>query len=394
MDEVELKEEKMDPVEDPPVDPPVAVKEEKPVAVKEEKMVDPKVRMNEDETMKDALREILATANLEEFTKKQARRQLEKALGKEEGSLEEMKAKIGEWVDTLMQEKEAAAENEEAEEEEEEEEAELKPRRVKVKKEKKEKKAKKSSGEEGEDGEEKKEKKKGGFAELYLKPVLAEFTGLDKCKRTEVVRLIWKHVKENNLQDEKDKRFIVIDDKLRPLFGSKKRVHMFSMNKDLTKHFGEKVSDMPPEVDDAEESDEAGSEGDDSPAPAKAKAKASRAKAPAASKKKKRDGDGDAPPAKKRKAGGGFTAEVGLSEELGALLGTRKLARTQVVKGLWEYIKGNNLQNPANKMQIIPDKKMERVFGKDIFTGFSMMKLLTPHITKLEKPEWKLVETL
>ena len=347
------------------------------VAVKEEKMDETPGKVEEDAKMKDALRVILATANLEEFTKKQARRQLEKALGKEEGSLEEMKAKIGEWVDTLMQEKEAAEGGQAGDEDEEsaeEEEQELKPRRVKkefVPKVKKEKKA-------GGGG--------GGFGkEVFLKPALAEFTGMNKCARTTVVKLIWQHVKANGLQDEKNKQWIIVDDRLRPLFGPKKKVHMFGMNKDLVKHFGEQSKE-----DEAREEREAAGEespdDDETPAPRKA-AKAPAAKKTPASKKKKKRGedDEDAPPAKKRKAGGGFAAPVGLSKELADLLGSKELPRTEVVRGLWQYIKANELQNPEKKSEIIPDAKMQRIFGKDNFTGFYMMKLLTPHITKLEK---------
>jgi upstream activation factor subunit UAF30 len=173
-------------------------------------------------------------------------------------------------------------------------------------------------------------------------------------------------VKANGLQDEKDKRFIIIDDKLRPIFPTKKRVHMFSMNKELTKHFGEKARDDDGEDDEEVEDDASGSDEDSSKRSAPSKAKA-----PAA--KKRKSGGG---------GGGGFAALVGLSPELGDLLGATELPRTQVVKGLWAYIKEHNLQNPDNRMQIIPDGKMKRVFGPDRFTGFSMMKLLTPHLIK------------
>jgi chromatin remodeling complex protein RSC6 len=30
-----------------------------------------------------------------------------------------------------------------------------------------------------------------------------------------------------------------------------------------------------------------------------------------------------------------------------------------VVKGIWAYIKENNLQNPANKSEIVPDSKLK-----------------------------------
>lgn len=49
--------------------------------------------------------------------------------------------------------------------------------------------------------------------------------------RPSVVKEIWKYVKANNLQDPSDKRYIICDEKLKPIFGEK--VHMFTMNKVL-----------------------------------------------------------------------------------------------------------------------------------------------------------------
>ena len=42
--------------------------------------------------------------------------------------------------------------------------------------------------------------------------------------RPEVVKKIWDYVKANGLQDPNDKRYILCDDSLRPVFGEK--VHM------------------------------------------------------------------------------------------------------------------------------------------------------------------------
>ncbi len=74
----------------------------------------------------------------------------------------------------------------------------------------------------------------------FMKPVkpsreLAAITGEAPLPRTEVVRKIWNHIKKNNLQNPKNKREILADDKLRPVFG-KDRVTMFEMNKHLSKH--------------------------------------------------------------------------------------------------------------------------------------------------------------
>jgi chromatin remodeling complex protein RSC6 len=57
-----------------------------------------------------------------------------------------------------------------------------------------------------------------------------------------------------------------------------------------------------------------------------------------------------------------------------------------VVKRLWAYIKLHELQNPAKKSEILSanDQKMKAVFGETPFTGFRMMALLRPHLTKIE----------
>ena len=64
---------------------------------------------------------------------------------------------------------------------------------------------------------------------------LAEITGSAALPRSQVVSKIWDHIKKNNLQNPQNKREIIADDKLRPIFG-KDRVSMFEMNKHLSRH--------------------------------------------------------------------------------------------------------------------------------------------------------------
>ena len=69
------------------------------------------------------------------------------------------------------------------------------------------------------------------------------------------------------------------------------------------------------------------------------------------------------------------------SPELAAIVGPAKLARGEVVSKMWEYIKKNNLQNPANKREILADAKLKPVFhGKDKVTMFEMNKHLAQHL--------------
>jgi chromatin remodeling complex protein RSC6 len=71
-----------------------------------------------------------------------------------------------------------------------------------------------------------------------------------------------------------------------------------------------------------------------------------------------------------------------LSPELQAVVGPGPMPRTEVVKQLWVYIKKHNLQNPANKRNILADEKLKPVFGgKAEVTMFEMAKLISPHVS-------------
>ncbi|HCC23366.1 TPA: hypothetical protein DF272_04310 [Candidatus Falkowbacteria bacterium] len=83
-----------------------------------------------------------------------------------------------------------------------------------------------------------------------------------------------------------------------------------------------------------------------------------------------------------RKANPALLKPYKLSADLEAVVGKGPLPRSQVVKKLWEYIKKNNLQNPANKRNIIADDKLLKVFGgKKEVNMFEMTKLVSKHLT-------------
>ena len=67
-------------------------------------------------------------------------------------------------------------------------------------------------------------------------PQLAAVVGSGQLSRGEVVSKIWDYIKKNNLQNPQNKREIMADDKLKPVFGGKDRVSMFEMNKHLAGH--------------------------------------------------------------------------------------------------------------------------------------------------------------
>nr|WP_242873884.1 SWIB/MDM2 domain-containing protein [Pseudacidovorax intermedius] len=69
------------------------------------------------------------------------------------------------------------------------------------------------------------------------------------------------------------------------------------------------------------------------------------------------------------------------SAELAAIIGAQPQPRTQVTKLVWDYIKAHNLQNPANKRNILCDAKLKAVMGKDEVTMFEMTGLVGKHLS-------------
>ena len=74
--------------------------------------------------------------------------------------------------------------------------------------------------------------------------------------------------------------------------------------------------------------------------------------------------------------------ELKPSDELAAVVGSKPLPRTEVVKKLWVYIKKNNLQDPNQKTQINADDKLRAIFGgKKSVKMFEMMTHVSKHLS-------------
>ena len=70
----------------------------------------------------------------------------------------------------------------------------------------------------------------------FMKPMtpsaeLAAVIGSEPIPRTEVTKRLWDYIKANKLQDEKNKRMINADDKLKLVFNHQLQVSMFEMIK-------------------------------------------------------------------------------------------------------------------------------------------------------------------
>lgn len=79
-------------------------------------------------------------------------------------------------------------------------------------------------------------KARGGIAKpVTPSPELAKIVGTADLPRSEIVSKMWEYIKKHNLQNPENKREILADDTLEPIFGAKK-VTMFEMNKHISKH--------------------------------------------------------------------------------------------------------------------------------------------------------------
>ena len=68
------------------------------------------------------------------------------------------------------------------------------------------------------------------------------------------------------------------------------------------------------------------------------------------------------------------------SEALAAVIGNEPVARTEVIKKLWDYIRANGLQDAADKRKINADDKLRPVFGKDQVNMFELAGLVGKHL--------------
>src|SRR5689334_25245828 len=74
----------------------------------------------------------------------------------------------------------------------------------------------------------------------FMKPMqpdaaLGAVVGNNPMPRTEITKKLWQYIKRNGAQDQKERRMINADDKLRPVFGGKNKVSMLEMSHIVTK---------------------------------------------------------------------------------------------------------------------------------------------------------------
>merc|ERR1719158_1026119 len=78
-----------------------------------------------------------------------------------------------------------------------------------------------------------------------------------------------------------------------------------------------------------------------------------------------------------KKKGVGIFAPKSLSAELAAICGAKTMARTEVTKKIWGYIKAKKLSSGRT---ITPDAALSKVFPKKSFSMFEMPKMVSAHL--------------
>eukprot|EP00981_Chlorochromonas_danica_P010622 scaffold3290_cov165-Ochromonas_danica.AAC.65 len=184
------------------------------------------------------------------------------------------------------------------------------------------------------DGDEQQQTKRpSGLHELHdLPPDLAEFMETSAASRAQIVSALWKHIKENDLQNPDNRRQIICDETFEKLFKCKE-IHMMELAKGISTLLGQ----VKP------------------------------------------------PPRKIR----GQHEPKRLDAELAALVGTDVASRCEVTSALWKYIREHNLQDPADKREVICDETLANIVKCDRTTIFGMVKLSNLMMKDLEEHELK-----
>jgi upstream activation factor subunit UAF30 len=69
------------------------------------------------------------------------------------------------------------------------------------------------------------------------------------------------------------------------------------------------------------------------------------------------------------------------SKELAAIIGDDPRPRTEVTSKVWEYIKRNDLQDPKDGREILPDEALAKVLGSKKINMFAMTKAVSKHLS-------------
>lgn len=86
----------------------------------------------------------------------------------------------------------------------------------------------------------------------------------------------------------------------------------------------------------------------------------------------------------KDKKNSAFMRPIHVTDALAEIVGQGPMARTEVTKRVWDYIKKHKLQDPNNKRMIKPDPKLAKIVGPADIDMFKMTSKIAKHIKEPE----------
>uniref|UniRef100_A0A913HDK1 DM2 domain-containing protein n=1 Tax=Strongyloides stercoralis TaxID=6248 RepID=A0A913HDK1_STRER len=208
-----------------------------------------------------------------------------------------------------------------------------------------------------------------GFTKIMMvSDELFAITTKKYMRRSDVVKYMWDYFKSKGLIDPNNKKMVLCDDKLKALTGVN-TFQAFGMMKYIKNHLKD--------ADDLDEETRSiilkdlGVEDVKIEKPDKS-----------VSKKKGKSITNDKSGASKvpKKGKSSFSRFCVLSDELSNLTGQRYMTRSDVVKFMWDYFKGNNLMDPKDKRMVIINDQLRPIFPQKRIQAFVMMKSLKNHI--------------
>lgn len=171
-----------------------------------------------------------------------------------------------------------------------------------------------------------------------VSPELQAIVGQPAMPRTEIVKQLWVYIRKHNLQDPGNKRKIICNDALRAVFETD-CTDMFKMNKLLAKHITA--------LDPSKQADQA--------------------------KRLKVEADSVATNVEQP-----VSSTVMISDALAKFFGTeeKEMLQTDALKRIWEYIKLNQLEDPANSTMIVCDSKLQELLQCESVSATELPEML------------------
>ncbi|KAJ3678372.1 hypothetical protein LUZ60_002175 [Juncus effusus] len=205
-----------------------------------------------------------------------------------------------------------------------------------------------------------------------VSPELQKIVGEASMSRTQIVKMLWGYIRQNNLQDPEDKRKIICNDQLKTLFDTD-ATDMFKMNKLLSKHI------IPLDSLEMEARKRRAAE------LRAAKSNPSDVSEPNSNSVPVTDQSSNSVLVTDQSSNSVLVSDqssnlVLVSDKLASFVGTenREISREDALKHVWDYINTNQLEDNTHTT-ILCDEKLKELFGCDSVPIAGVSDMLAQH---------------